>query len=102
MFSITQVGEDSQRDSFMVYFVEDQSRRVKIGYTAKQVDRRIQSLQIGNPERLTLLGVMPGGPIVESSVHRKFAHCHIRGEWYHMNEEISEYIQAINEKSRCG
>lgn len=46
----------------MVYFIPDEaSGLVKIGYTDRRVFVRLANLRSGNPGKLTLIGVVPGG-----------------------------------------
>ena len=59
---------------------------VKIG-VAKEPEKRILELQIGNAYLLTLIGKIPAksrkhAEYIESRLHRYFAKYHIRGEWF--------------------
>ena len=57
-----------------VYFARSgKNGHIKIGY-ADNPHRRLISLQIGNPEELVLLRVIPGGSRLEAELHRQFAH----------------------------
>ncbi len=51
---------------------------IKIG-TARDVSARLAELQVANPNELVILGTTP---LPEASVHRRFAHLRIRGEWF--------------------
>lgn len=51
---------------------------VKIGF-AKDPRRRMHNLQIGSVERLRLVGVALDD---EASLHRRFSHLRISGEWF--------------------
>lgn len=59
---------------------------VKIG-VAREPERRILELQIGNPYLLTLIGKIPAksrshAEHLESRLHKYFSRYHIRGEWF--------------------
>jgi Meiotically Up-regulated Gene 113 (MUG113) protein len=54
---------------------------VKIGI-AKDVERRLATLQTGNHHTLQVLATMPGGLRLERLLHSYFADRHTRGEWY--------------------
>ena len=65
-----------------VYFIQEGQRGpVKIG-RAVDPERRIRQLQTGNPTTLGLRHVLPGGPKLESALHRRFEPARIRGEWF--------------------
>jgi len=54
---------------------------------AKEPEKRILELQIGNPYLLTLIGKIPANSrkhaeYIESRLHRYFSRYHIRGEWF--------------------
>jgi hypothetical protein len=66
---------------------------IKIGL-ADNVCKRITELQVGNPIELLLIAVI--GPIsrkeaehLERSLHKKFKHKHIRGEWFKHSIDMS-------------
>ena len=79
----------------MTYFIHDEaSGAVKIGI-ADDVPRRLSALQIGNPNPLTLVGTIPGGPREESKLHRQFATHHRRGEWFSSTPGIMAAIRDL-------
>jgi len=43
---------------------------------------------------------MWGGKANEAILHERFAHLHIRGEWFHLMDEIQSFIQAEATKFR--
>ena len=57
-------------------------RRVKIG-TATDVRARLSQLQVGCPEKLTIIRVLDGGAPTEAWLHRRFADCRLSGEWFY-------------------
>lgn len=80
----------------MVYFIQSgKNGPIKIGYSGeKNFKTRFINLQIGNPEELTCLGLIPGTKDLESHLHHRFVSCHVRGEWY----ENHEYLVGLIEK----
>lgn len=81
----------------MIYFIRsgNDDGPIKIGYTAyDDALSRMQTLQIGNPEQLTLLGVMPGSMEDEDRLHIRFKDYRMRGEWFRANERLLAYVSA--------
>ena len=78
----------------MIYFITQDNQFVKIGYTKNNPERRIISLQIGNPRPLQIEKVINGGKSAEDALHIRFADYHIRGEWYWLSDEIRQYINS--------
>ena len=77
----------------IVYFIRCENT-VKIGTTAKPIGLRHASLQAANPRRLVLLKTLCGGRDLEQHLHRRFAHLRIRGEWFHFNEEVVQFLST--------
>lgn len=77
-----------------VYFIRSASPvgELKIG-TARNPRARRGQLQTGNPHRLDVLAVIPGGTQEETDLHKQFAHLHIRGEWYLPGDDLMAYIE---------
>lgn len=78
----------------IVYFILDTySNSVKIGYTTiKGLKKRLETLQIGTPYELKLLGATWGDKKVEKLIHEQFHSSHIRGEWFHYTKELEDFI----------
>lgn len=77
----------------MVYFVlAKESRKVKIG-TAYDVKHRMSGMQTDNHEKLELLFFTEGDFRLENYFHQLFHKHRIRGEWFHLNEEIIAFIE---------
>jgi hypothetical protein len=68
----------------------------KIGYS-KNIHRRFQSIQVGNPNNLDLLLYIPTDvkycKELESQLHCMFKSKLFRGEWYELDESDLEYIE---------
>ena len=71
-----------------VYFMRF-SDRVKIGFT---MNLRQRLLDVPNDE---LLGSMKGSRHTESSMHKRFAHLRITGEWFSMGEDLMQFISTL-------
>jgi hypothetical protein len=67
---------------------------IKIG---KAIDphRRLQQLQTGSGETLTLMATEPGGFDVEWSRHRQFRAMRVRGEWFRADPVLLQHIEAL-------
>lgn len=69
-------------DRELVYVLgEPEGSAIKIG-VARDVRARIATLQIGNPHRLRLRYVLPGGRPLERALHRFLGDAHLHGEWF--------------------
>jgi hypothetical protein len=81
-----------------VYFIGcrmELERYVKIGITApERIELRLSQLQVGNPVRLRLMSVIPGGgrPL-ERFLHAEFDHLRAEGEWFRANEELMAWVR---------
>jgi hypothetical protein len=64
-----------------VYFVQDASGNVKIGFSRCPA-RRVRALQATYGRDLFLIRIVDGSRVIERWLHRKFRHCRIRGEWF--------------------
>lgn len=76
-----------------IYFVQPlNGGLVKIGFTSKDVKSRIQELQTGCPDKLTLLGTEPGDEQREASLHVQFADLRVNGEWFRPDVRLMRHI----------
>ena len=73
-----------------VYFISD-GEYVKVGFSSA-VEMRIVDMQVGNPRELKCLGVLAGPRSLESQIHDDLRHLHVRGEWYHLHQEVLSKI----------
>ena len=81
----------------MIYFIQaGDNGPVKIGYTKKDPDARMASLQTGSHDKLKLIGHRSGSTIKERELHQTFDKSRIRGEWF---EPTSNLLGFINAKS---
>lgn len=85
--------DNNDKNTGFVYFVQS-GDSVKIGY-AKDVNKRIKSLQTGNQEKLLLIGYIVGDLKKESEIHGMFDDYRLTGEWFKYSDEIREYIDSL-------
>lgn len=81
----------------MIYFIQSGAKKfIKIGYT-KNIDRRIKELQTGNPEKLILLGTLPGGFEFEKGLHDLYKYYRIRpdSEWFRIYGKLKPLVQLL-------
>lgn len=64
--------------------------RIKIGVSNNALRRVFDDLHCDE-----LLGVEIGGRDREAALHRQFAHCRIRGEWFESNPDLLAYIASL-------
>lgn len=77
-----------------VYFIQTgETGPVKIG-SSHDPESRLRSLQVANPDRLTLLGAIPGGYERERQLHSRFAHLLVHGEWFRPAVELADFIRS--------
>ena len=84
----------------MIYFLATADRtHVKIGYTARDPDRRRDELDGAHPEPLILLAIMSGDRHTEKKLHARFAALRVRREWFRFEQPIVELI--ADERIAC-
>jgi hypothetical protein len=69
-----------------VYFIAEtkgRPRRIKIGWTSRDPRARLSQLQVSHPDRLELLGCLPGPRQREAELHAQFASAAVGGEWFY-------------------
>lgn len=78
-----------------VYFIQGDGGPVKIGSARRPYDR-ICSLQVGNPARLRLVGVLRASAIDEADLHARFGSLRVRGEWFAAAPELVAFISSLS------
>lgn len=98
---VAKIGNGAQRvvlentkSGPVVYFVSPGRGLVKIGRTIN-MDARLETLQCGSPERLVLIGTVPGGAAVEKLFHVAFARCRVGGEWFEMDDAMRDVLSEM-------
>ena len=79
----------------VVYFIQmsDEHGPIKIGLSSlSSLRSRLDSLQVGNPYPLILLGAIPGDERTEARLHKKFSKYRLMGEWFHLSESLQKFI----------
>jgi hypothetical protein len=67
----------------IVYFIQDAvALAVKIGFCLRNPEKRLAALQIGNANRLRLLGRAAGSQSHEKALHMRFSQFRVQGEWF--------------------
>lgn len=79
-----------------VYFIGTRNKTaIKIGYSVDPVSR-LKTLQTAHYVPLDFLCIINNGTTYdEFSLHRKFRHLHLNGEWYQYSDEILSYIAGL-------
>ena len=57
---------------------------------------RLSRLQVGNPQKLVVIDVIPGEMTDEAELHRRFRRHRKRGEWFKLSPEIVDFIKEYN------
>ena len=80
-----------------IYFIgavlkEGQSGAVKIGYSAKDPKGRLKALQTGHPDKLHMIGWIPGTMSDEHALHQRFRKYWLRGEWFRYEGAVHDFV----------
>jgi hypothetical protein len=65
----------------MVYFAEC-AKKIKIGYTQDDPEKRVKALQTSNPLPIRLVGVARGTIADERALHELLRAANVSGEWF--------------------
>lgn len=88
----TNASPHELKETTRVYFIQSvRGGPIKIGW-AHYPTRRLAELQPGNPEPLHIIGLIRGGQIDESAIHRQFACLRLRGEWFSDDPSLLDFI----------
>ncbi|MEM9220491.1 MAG: GIY-YIG nuclease family protein [Cyanobacteria bacterium P01_F01_bin.150] len=93
-------GDKLNHGVHFVYFIlNSDSSAIKIGM-AKNLERRLKSLQTSSPAKLELIRsvqVSSQGEAreLEKLLHQKFEHIRITGEWFRAESELIHYIESL-------
>jgi hypothetical protein len=78
-----------------IYFARRESDgAIKIGFSS-DVPRRLIELRKKTKCRVSLLGSTSGGSAVERRLHRRFAHLHLDGEWFHPGDDLLAFVRRL-------
>lgn len=89
----TTSSAEADRETYCwVYFIEAVGLDlIKIGY-ALDLEKRFTGLMTSSPAALTLLGVMQGGPRLETQIHTDLAEHRAHGEWFRKTPEVMAVV----------
>lgn len=77
----------------MIYFIQaGKHGQIKIGYTDSNPVDRLRSLQVGNPLKLRLVGVVDGTKQAEKDLHHRLREYRVNGEWFEPNNYVKHTI----------
>lgn len=81
-----------------VYFIQAGDHGpIKIGTTKDgNEEARLQTLQTGCAEDLSLVAVEPGGVDEERRLHERFAEYRLRGEWFRPGVKLAAYLDRMD------
>lgn len=80
-----------------VYFVKDNANQVKIGFTKRDIKKRIKELN--SPNLIPIFMYETKYPTqLEKALHFRFKRYNIEGEWYLLNDFKVEELKQICEK----
>ena len=80
------------KKSFLYMLRAGNTDYYKIGVSV-DIKKRMQSLQIGNPHRLTIYeSVYTKCRYLEGEIHRKLKQYRVQGEWFHFDKDVIKNI----------
>jgi hypothetical protein len=91
----------TQRDELLndgstnLYVAWDPTDCVKIGIAAREPQRRVENMQVGNPRPLLYVGSCPATGKLERFFHRALAAWVFRGEWFSASPEVLSAVCLI-------
>lgn len=95
--TVAETGQSRTQAAFIYFIFNRDSNSIKIG-RAKDVEQRLKSLQTSSPVPLELLKViqldsMKAAQNLERSLHVKFSHLRLMGEWFKAKQELMNYLE---------
>jgi len=100
--TITLNNNQTQSPGYVYFIFNPDSDAIKIGI-AKNVQRRLASLQTSNAAKLELLTSIKvenfhAARELEQFLHQEFAEFYLRGEWFRSNFKLLEYIRGKSDR----
>ena len=88
-------------EGFIYFIQEEETGRIKIGFSEKHPKGRLQDFQTGNSNKLNLIGYIEGTYEDETILHQEFSEERIRkdNEWFKSSPRLIERIKKLLEKS---
>lgn len=92
---VTPAPEPARKNECLVYFIQSGvDGPIKIGIT-NNITARFKALQTGSPVGLRLLTTLPGSSVLESTLHQRFSHLRLHGEWFSSTDELLGFVNSI-------
>lgn len=88
-----EIGNAVDRRGY-VYFAGSDEGPIKIGFTTRP-KRRLRELANGQAEEVRMLAVVSGTISLERSLHHRWRHLHIRGEWFQRTADLESEINRM-------
>lgn len=82
---------EASHQPVLVYFIGAGRGHVKIG-SSRRPEARLKQLQTAQPERLILIGTMPGGRALETELQAKYHRYAVGGEWFRHKGWLRHFI----------
>lgn len=80
----------------MVYFVQGEKMRlIKIGQTSRHLKKRFDTLQVGSPDRLVVVGVILNRSS-DAPYHVRFSKSWVHGEWFRPTAHLMGFIKTLS------
>ena len=85
-----------------VYLIQEETdeNKYKIGMTNRTLEKRMNSLQTGNPNKLTLISYYESKnpKAIETTLHRLFSSKKVLGEWFDLTEDDIKKFNPLCEQ----
>jgi hypothetical protein len=75
-----------------IYAISD-GQHIKVGIS-KHPEKRLGELNVGNANKLYLLGYYAGDLIEEAYIHDNFSKIRIDGEWMNATDDLLDYLNS--------
>lgn len=89
---------------YLLSMWEDDTNLYKIGVTKNDIDKRIKSLQTGNPSEILLINSYKSENYrrVETMLHHYYSSSNKRGEWFTLErEKVKDFTNKCEYFDRC-
>lgn len=83
-------------DTYIYVIQEGEDGPIKLG-CSKHPRKRMQELQVGNPNRLHLILQRKGDRLDEKRLHHMLSVHHLSGEWFEYCFPVRTIIEELNE-----
>lgn len=88
MRKLKKTSKEASIDGFVYLLWCEYSAFFKIGFSAKNVRRRVMDISTNCPMPIRVVAVIPGSTYEESIMHRKLIKFRTNGEWFSLPEEV--------------